>query len=159
MDDKAALIARRVAMSAAAWFNAPRMLRPIAGSPRRPVSGTPTAPDDGVTDGRRLRVARRAGRRRAAAVPCRAAARRDRASCCGGPAASSSAARTVAVRAGPLPACYTAALCNGTYVRAFGSGARGHSGARPHRFAAGRWQLAGFVLLASAKQVPTRVRC
>ncbi len=29
MDDKAALIARRVAMSAAAWFNAPRMSRPI----------------------------------------------------------------------------------------------------------------------------------
>jgi hypothetical protein len=44
MDDKAALIARRVAMSAAAWFNAPRMSRPIAGSPWRSASGTPTAP-------------------------------------------------------------------------------------------------------------------
>lgn len=41
----------------------------------------------------------------------------------------------------------------------FASRARRHSGTRPSSSAAGRWQLAGFVLLASAQHVRARVCC
>jgi hypothetical protein len=52
MDDQAALIARRVALAVAAWFNAPAASRPIADSPPRWGSGRlqRTAVEDGDVD-------------------------------------------------------------------------------------------------------------